>query len=93
MAPLKLAKLPDRETTKITFMANAELVALLNEYAAAYQKEYGRKEAVTDLIPPMLETFVRSDRGFKASRLERTATASGNRREPELDLKNADGKR
>ena len=75
MAPLKLAKLPDREMTKITFAANAELVALLNEYAAAYEREYGGKEAVTDLIPPMLEAFIRSDRGFKNRRKESSDTS------------------
>lgn len=75
MAPLKLAKLPDRETIKITFTANAELAALLNEYAAAYQREYGRKEAVADLIPPMLEAFIRSDRGFRSGRKENSDTS------------------
>ncbi len=83
MAPLKLGKLPDRETTKITFTANAELVALLDEYAAAYEKQYGRKEAVADLIPPMLETFIRSDRGFKNGRMRSDATMSGSRSGPD----------
>ena len=65
MAPLKLGKLPDRETTKITFTANAELAALLDEYAIAYEREYGQKETIADLIPRMLEAFIRSDRGFR----------------------------
>ncbi len=65
MAPLKLGKLPDREVTKITFTASAELRALLADYAAAYEKEYGRREALTDLIPHMLEAFIKGDRGFK----------------------------
>ncbi|MEX0347383.1 MAG: DUF2274 domain-containing protein [Rhizobiaceae bacterium] len=76
MAPLKLAKLPDREMTKITFAANAGLIALLNEYATAYEREYGRKEAVTDLIPPMLEAFIRSDRGFRNERKQHGAAPS-----------------
>lgn len=84
MAPLKLPKLPDRETTKITFTANAELVALLNEYAAAYQREYGRKEAVTDLIPPMLEAFVRSDRGFRNGKKRQGAAPSENKQHMEV---------
>ncbi len=75
MAPLKLGKLPDRETTKITFTANAGLVALLDEYAAAYEREYGRKEAFADLIPPMLEAFIRSDRGFRSGRRESSDTS------------------
>ena len=68
MAALKLSKLPDRETTKITFTANAELVTFLNEYAEAYEREYGRTEAIANLIPPMLEAFIRSDRGFRNGR-------------------------
>ncbi len=68
MAPLKLGKLPDRETTKITFNASAELRALLADYAAAYEEEYGRREALADLIPHMLETFIKGDRGFKKDR-------------------------
>ncbi|WP_339635748.1 DUF2274 domain-containing protein [uncultured Sneathiella sp.] len=68
MAPLKLGKLPDRETTKITFNASAELRALLADYAAAYEKEYGRREALTDLIPHILTAFIKGDRGFKKGR-------------------------
>ncbi len=65
MAPLKLGKLPDRETTKITFTASAKLNELLVNYATAYEKEYGQREAITDLIPHMLEAFIKSDRGFR----------------------------
>lgn len=65
MAPLKLAKLPDRKTAKITFTVNAELSGLLASYANAYEKEYGQQEAITDLIPHMLEAFIKADRGFR----------------------------
>ncbi len=65
MAPLKLRKLPDRETAKITFTANAELTVLLASYANAYEREYGQQEAITDLIPHMLEAFIKADRGFR----------------------------
>ena len=70
MASLKLGKLPDRETTKITFTASAELNKLLTTYASAYEAEYGQHESITDLIPHMLEAFIKTDRGFqKASRM------------------------
>lgn len=68
MARLKLSKLPDRETAKITFSASAELRALLDHYAYLYEREYGRKEAVGDLVPHMLETFIKNDRGFRRLR-------------------------
>lgn len=75
MAPLKLARLPDRETIKITFTASAEMKSNLEDYAAAYEREYGHNEIPTELIPHMLESFVRNDRGFR-----RTLNNSGNER-------------
>lgn len=68
MSPLKLGKLPDRETVKITFTASTELNRLLEAYAQAYESEYGQKETIADLIPHMLEAFIKADRGFRASR-------------------------
>ena len=65
MSPLKLPKLPDRETTKLSFAASADLKWQLDAYAALYAKEYGRKEALADLIPFMLEAFLASDRQFQ----------------------------
>lgn len=70
MASLKLGKLPDRETTKITFTASAELNKLLEEYSALYEKTYGKHETVTNLIPFMLEGFINSDVGFRKARKE-----------------------
>lgn len=67
MSPLKLCKLPDRETVKITFAASTEFNRLLEAYAHAYQAEYGQKESVPDLIPHMLEAFIKADRGFRQS--------------------------
>ncbi len=72
MASLKLGKLPDRETTKITFTASAELNKLLITYASAYEAEYGLRESITDLIPHMLEAFINADRGFRKARKENT---------------------
>lgn len=65
MAQLKLGKLPDRKTTKITFTASADLNVLLTDYADAYEREYGQHEALAGLIPHMLEAFIKADRGFK----------------------------
>ncbi len=65
MSNLKLGKLPDRETTKITFTASAELNKLLATYASAYEVEYGLRESISDIIPHMLEAFIKTDRGFR----------------------------
>ncbi len=67
---LKLDKLPDRETAKISFTASAELKSLLNDYAEIYRRTYGNKEGVPELIPFMLEAFVNADPGFKRARRE-----------------------
>lgn len=65
---LKLNKLPDRETTKITFTANAELKSALQDYAEIYRQTYNGKESISDLIPFMLESFIGNDHGFKRAR-------------------------
>ena len=68
MPELKLAKLPDRTPTKITFTAPAELNQALNEYAEIYRETYGEAETITELIPFMLDAFLESDRGFTKAR-------------------------
>ena len=67
---LKLDKLPDRESVKIAFTADADLKAALNDYAEIYRRAYGQKESVADLIPFMLEMFINADPGFKRERKE-----------------------
>lgn len=65
---LKLGKLPDREAVKITFTASPELKAALNDYAEIYRRSYGQKEGLAELIPFMLEAFMKADPGFKRAR-------------------------
>ena len=65
---LKLDKLPDRETAKITFTADADLKAALNDYAEIYRQTYGKNESVAELIPFMLDAFMNADPGFKRAR-------------------------
>lgn len=67
---LKLDKLPNRESVKITFAADADLKAALGDYAEIYRRAYGQKESVADLIPFMLEAFMNADPGFKRARKE-----------------------
>jgi hypothetical protein len=64
MQELKLGKLPRRKWEKISFEAHPELADRLAQYAQAYQQAYGQAEPVSELIPFMLEAFLKSDRGF-----------------------------
>jgi hypothetical protein len=64
MAELKLAKLPDRTPVKITVSVPPELNKALLTYAGVYRETYGQEESVPDLIPFILEDYLRSDRRF-----------------------------
>lgn len=68
MAEIKLAKLPDRTPVKMAISVMPDLFEALNAYADAYETAYGRREAVSDLIPFMLESFLASDRSFSRTR-------------------------
>jgi hypothetical protein len=73
---LKLDRLPDREAVKITFTADADLKAALNDYAEIYRRTYGQKESVAELIPFMLNAFMEADPGFRRARRQLTETPS-----------------
>lgn len=68
MPAIKLDRLPDRTPVKITILVPPELNRALADYAAAYEAAYGQAEAVSELIPAMLETFLASDRAFARMR-------------------------
>lgn len=68
MPDLKLTKLPDRTPVKMMIQITPDLSQALADYAALYERTYGRKESVADLIPFMLSSFLASDRTFTASR-------------------------
>jgi len=68
MPDLKLAKLPDRTPVKMTISVTPDLHQNLARYAALYAEAYDREEAVADLIPAMLASFLESDRAFMRSR-------------------------
>lgn len=65
---LKLAKLPDRTPVKIAFTITPDLAHALADYAALYNRTYGGKAEVADLIPAMLDAFLASDRAFAKAR-------------------------
>jgi hypothetical protein len=53
---------------KRTIQLSAVLDSELGAYAEAYASEFGQRRAVEKLIPPTLERFIRTDRGFSKSR-------------------------
>ena len=74
---LKLAKLPDRITTKITFSANAKLNEDLHGYAILYRNTYAETASVPELIPFMLEAFLESDHAFTKARRDGSLNTEG----------------
>lgn len=70
MPDLKLAKLPDRTPVKITVTVGPELNRSLHAYAELYRETYGAAESVAELIPYILESFLKSDRSFAKARKE-----------------------
>jgi len=68
MADIKLPRLPDRTPVKLAIQISPQLHEDLRAYAALYRETYGLEEAITDLIPSMLSTFLESDRAFAQTR-------------------------
>ena len=68
MAKLKLGPVLDDKPIRRTIQLSAALDAELGAYAEAYASEFGQRLAVEKLIPPMLERFIRTDRGFSKAR-------------------------
>ena len=65
---LKLAQLPDRVPVKLTITLQPNLKKALDDYAAMYSRTYGADEPVTELVPFMLESFLKADAGFRKGR-------------------------
>lgn len=68
MARIKLQRLPDRTPVKLTISVSPELAQTLSDYADFYARAYDAAEPLTQLIPAMLEAFLRGDREFARSR-------------------------
>ena len=74
MAALKLERLPDRTSVKITVVISPELNRALGDYAEAYEAAYGQAEPVAELIPAILSAFLESDREFARARRSKAGT-------------------
>ena len=70
MRGLKLAKLPDRTPVRIAITVSPDLHRSLHAYAELYREAYGASESVAELIPYMLDAFLKSDHGFARARKE-----------------------
>jgi len=70
---LKLAKLPDRTPVKLAITITPDLAHALGDYAMIYNRAYGDKAEVADLVPAMLESFLASDRAFAKARKDMEA--------------------
>ena len=70
MTGLKLAQLPDRVPIKVTITVQPELKKALEDYALIYAKSYGAEEQVAELIPYMLDAFLKADVAFRNGRKE-----------------------
>ena len=67
---LKLTQLPDRVPVKLTVTLQPDLKKALDDYAALYARTYGAQEPVAELVPFMLESFLKADAGFRKGRKE-----------------------
>ncbi len=65
---LRIAKLPDRTPIKIGFTVTPDLARSLADYTTLYNKTYGDKAELADLLPSMLESFLASDKVFSKAR-------------------------
>jgi len=64
MGEIRLQKLPDRTSVRLTIILAPDLHRRLQDYATAYAKTYQVEEPLTELIPAILASFLDSDREF-----------------------------
>ena len=70
MTALKLGPLPDRVPSKLTITLTPDLKKALDDYATLYARSYGIEEQVVELVPYMLEAFLKADHSFRQGRKE-----------------------
>ncbi len=65
---LKLQPLPDRVPVKLTITLSPDLKKALDDYALVYARSYGAEEPVAELVPFMIEGFLKGDTAFRRAR-------------------------
>jgi hypothetical protein len=74
---IRLAKLPDRAPVKLTITLGPDLASRLRTYADLYAETYGAREEPAELIPYMLDAFLKGDAEFRrASRAKADGTTT-----------------
>ena len=68
MTKLKLAPVEDDKPVKLTVTLSATLHRNLVAYAQILAKETGKPVEAVQLVAPMVEKFIASDRGFAKAR-------------------------
>jgi hypothetical protein len=89
MTELKLAKLPDRTPVKMTLTVSPDLNKRLSSYAELYRQAYGTSESVVDLIPFMLDGFLKADRNFLKATRQNSENSGAVSRNPITSVKSA----
>ncbi len=79
---LKLAKLPNRTPVKISVTFTPDIHDALTDYATLYEKSYGAKEKIEDIIPYIVSAYLATDNGFKRARKELKASNDYNIHSP-----------
>jgi len=75
MSKLKLGDIRDDKPVKLTVELPAQVHRDLTAYAEILGVENGQKLETTKLIAPMLERFMKTDRGFAKLRKERRSSS------------------
>lgn len=71
MADLKLGPLPKQRTVRIPVVLPEPLKEELDAYAAEHSRLYDQLVETPELIPHILETFLRTDRAWRNHRKRR----------------------
>jgi hypothetical protein len=62
---LRLGPLPNTDVVKLSITVSVVVKERLDHYAKAHSEVWGEEVSPTELIPHILETFLRGDRAFK----------------------------
>jgi hypothetical protein len=62
--------LPDRTPVRIAITISPDLNRSINAYAELYREAYGKAESIGELIPYILDAFLKSDHSFARARRE-----------------------
>ena len=65
MTKMRLSKLPDRAPVKLTVTLAPDLAARLRSYADLYAETYGVREEPAELVPFILDAFLKGDVEFR----------------------------